>query len=111
MNPPTQPTLQSFQRLIEQIRGGEPLAAVAGRDTRLVEDLGMASLELIALVYLCEQTFEVSLVRLSGQLETLRTAGQCVDALVALQGSALDPTTEPHGGAHPAGAPGLASAG
>ena len=79
------PTIQSLQHLIEQIRGGGPLRKALTSHTRFVEDLGMASLELIALVYLCEQTFSVSLTELSGLIEKLHTVGQSVAAIAGLQ--------------------------
>jgi acyl carrier protein len=83
----TQPaTVETIQVLIEQLRPEAPPMTPMGRETRFVADLGLASLELIGLVFLCEQAFSVSLISEPGLLATLHTVGQTVDALRQLQG-------------------------
>lgn len=82
-------TVPVLQGLLEQLRGDAALSQEVRRETRFVEDLGLASLELIGLVYLCEQTFEVSLVSQSGLLASLRNIGQTIDAITALQESGV----------------------
>jgi acyl carrier protein len=77
-------TVDALQSLIENLLG-EPVSQPVRRDTRFVQDLGLASLHLIGLVYLCEQTFNVSLVSRAGLLATLHTVGETVDAIVTLQ--------------------------
>ena len=79
-------TVDALQSLLESLLG-EPVSQPLQRDTRFVQDLGLASLHLIGLVYLCEQTFNVSLVSRAGLLATLHTIGQTVDAIAELQRS------------------------
>jgi acyl carrier protein len=79
-------SITAMQRLITQVRGEEaPQLSEVTRDTRFVSDLGFASLELIGLVFLCEQTFEVALVSQPGLLAKLQTIGEAVDAIGELQ--------------------------
>jgi hypothetical protein len=47
----------------------------------------MASVELIGLVFLCEQRFSVGLVNQRGLLATLKTAGPTIDTIGSLQAS------------------------
>jgi acyl carrier protein len=86
-------TVEALQSLIESLRG-EPLSEPLRRETRFVQDLGLESLQLIGLVYLCEQTFNVSLVSRAGLLATLHTIGQTVDALAELQRSSAGEAAE-----------------
>ncbi|MEJ0034880.1 MAG: hypothetical protein WDO68_02125 [Gammaproteobacteria bacterium] len=85
---PEQATVASMQRLIAQVREQSPSQIVVDRDTRFVTDLGLASLELIALVFLCEQTFAVQLVSQPGLLARLHTIGVAIDAIGDLQRAA-----------------------
>jgi acyl carrier protein len=78
-------TLDSLRDLIRQIHAERPLDVVVGADTRFVTDLGFTSLELIGLVFLCEQSFGVSLIDQGGLLSQLRTVGQAVTAIDNLQ--------------------------
>jgi acyl carrier protein len=77
-------TLEALQLLTEQVRGA-PLPEPLRRETRFVDDLGMASVELIGLVFLCEQRFVVELVNQRGLLATLKTAGLTIDAIERLK--------------------------
>jgi len=82
------PSVHAIQQLIEQLRPEAAAGTQVCRETRFVTDLGLASLELIGLVFLCEQTFSVNLISQPGLLSKLHTVGQTVDALLGLQGSA-----------------------
>lgn len=87
-------TVHGIQQLIDQLRPDAPLKTPLSRETRFVADLGLASLELIGLVFLCEQTFSVSLIDQPGLLATLHTVGETVDALSRLQTGAATPVLE-----------------
>jgi len=79
-------TLEALQLLVEQLRDTR-LPAPLRRDDSYVDDLGFASVELVGLVFLCEQRFGVELVSQRGLLKTLKTAGLTVDAINRLQGT------------------------
>lgn len=87
-------TVYGIQQLVGQLRPDAPLETSLSRETRFVADLGLASLELIGLVFLCEQTFSVSLIDQPGLLATLHTVGETVDALRKLQSSGIEPIPE-----------------
>jgi len=75
-----------MQRLVLQIQqGSTPDTGSFSAQSRFVTDLGMKSLELIGLVFICEQTFGVSLISQPGLLAKLETIGQAVDAIRKLQ--------------------------
>lgn len=79
-------SLDSMQRLIAQLRQeGSCHSAEVTAETRFVADLGFASLELIALVFLCEQAFDVSLASQPALLAELQTVGGTVEAICKLQ--------------------------
>jgi acyl carrier protein len=63
--------------LRDVVENPDALAAITD-ETRFLEDLGMDSISLVALVFLCEERFEVSVSE--GALEgvDLRTVGQVV---------------------------------
>jgi acyl carrier protein len=87
MEPGYQPvSIQALRQLIEQLRETAPESLEVNAQTRFVGDLGLASLELIGLVFLCEQTFSVNLVEQNGLLAKIQTVGQAVDAIRSLQG-------------------------
>jgi acyl carrier protein len=73
-------SIATLQTLIADLRD-EPLRHELTPQTRFVQDLGLASLELIGLVYLCEQTFGISLVGQPGLLAKLLTVGQTLEAI------------------------------
>jgi len=77
-------TLEALQLLVEQLRGTR-LPAPLEREASYVDDLGFASVELVGLVFLCEQRFGVELVSQRGLLKTLKTAGLTVDAINRLR--------------------------
>jgi acyl carrier protein len=77
-------SVSSLSNLIVQLREGQVLPDI-GPATRFIEDLGLASLELVALVYMCEETFQVPLATQMGLLASLRTVGQTVEAIQRLQ--------------------------
>jgi acyl carrier protein len=79
------PTNECMRALIEQLRDGEPLDTAVNSGTRFIADLGLSSMELIGLVFLCEQTFQVDLVNSGTPLADLRTVGQAVDRIQSLQ--------------------------
>jgi acyl carrier protein len=87
-------TIRGIQQLVRQLRPDAPPDTPLSRETRFVADLGLASLELIGLVFLCEQTFSVSLIDQPGLLARLHTVGETVDALRKLQGCGAEPVLE-----------------
>jgi acyl carrier protein len=78
-------TIEGLRRLIVQLREDIPRDVQVSNATRFVKDLGLSSLELIGLVFLCEQTFGVSLVSEEGLLSRLNTVGEAVAAIEDLQ--------------------------
>ena len=78
--------LQAMEKLVTQIKQGPlPEAKPFTAQTRFVADLGLKSLELIGLVFICEQTFNVNLTSHPGLLAKLHTVGQAIDAIRQLQ--------------------------
>jgi acyl carrier protein len=82
-------SIPALRGLIEQLRETMPESLEVNAQTRFVGDLGLASLELIGLVFLCEQTFSVNLVEQSGLLARIQTVGQAVEAIRSLQEESL----------------------
>jgi acyl carrier protein len=77
--------IAAMEELLAQLKPDETERVTLSPDTRFVMDLGLSSMQLIGLVYLCEQTFKVSLVSQRGLLQRLNTVGQAVAAIGALQ--------------------------
>lgn len=78
-------TIEVMRQLIEQLRDGVPLQTEVRHETRFSEDLGLGSLELVGLVFLCEQTFNISLIDRSDLITRIRTVGQAMDTIRSLQ--------------------------
>ncbi len=83
-------TIEAMRQLIEQVRDGVALKAEVQHETRFVQDLGFASLELVGLVFLCERTFKVRLANRSDLISRMQTVGQAMDAIHSLQMRLLD---------------------
>jgi len=78
-------TITALCELLQQLRNGAPLPTELRPGTRFVNDLGLASLELIGLVFLCEQAFGVNLIDQPSLLARLQTVGETIDAIRDLQ--------------------------
>lgn len=78
--------LRVMEKLVTQIRQN-PAAQTKPftPQTRFVADLGLKSLELIGLVFICEQTFNVQLTAHPGLIAKLHTVGQALDVIHLLQ--------------------------
>ena len=83
-------TIEAMRKLIEQVRDGFALTVEVRHETRFAQDLGFASLELVGLVFLCEQTFKVSLANRADLVSRMQTVGQAVDAIRSLQMRLVD---------------------
>ncbi len=82
----------TFRRLISQVKQMEIGEVNVTPETRFGADLGMKSLELVGLVFMCEQTFGVSLVSRPGLLVKLQTVGEAVETIRLMQcGLWVDP--------------------
>lgn len=78
-------SLETIRQLIVQIA---PPALAAGEivaSSNLVSDIGLESIDLVGLVFLCEQTFGVNLVAQGELLRNLTTVGRVLDFIAALQ--------------------------
>jgi acyl carrier protein len=78
-------TATTMEALVRQIQRQPIPANDFGPHSRFVADLGMKSLELIGLVFICEQTFGVSLVSRPGLLARLQSVGEAIEAIRLLQ--------------------------
>lgn len=77
--------LSTFRQLISQVKQVEIDEDHLSLETRFAADLGMKSLEIVGLVFMCEQTFGVSLVTRPGLLVKLQTVGEAVEAIRLMQ--------------------------
>jgi acyl carrier protein len=79
--------LSTLQEGYDLVRAGEP--RTIGRDDRLIDDLGLDSLDFIDLVSVFEGRFDTEVVdAVIDRLPELSTAGDLVDAFLAAGGSA-----------------------
>lgn len=81
-------TLRTLQSAYEQIGVG---SLTLRREQRLVDELGLDSLQLMEVVSLLEQTFEVEIVGDRRLLE-VATVGELIDLLCALTDRAAEPS-------------------
>lgn len=82
-------TIDSMRRLIEQLRPGWRLPVDIGPDTHLTKTLGLTSLELVGLLFLCQRTFNVTLITTDDVMTSMQTVGQAVSTVRAQQGAAM----------------------
>jgi acyl carrier protein len=78
-------SLEALQDLIIQILP-EPVPRTSILpETRLVADMGLESIDLIGLIYLCEQRFSVDLVSQGELLANITTVGEVLDFITTLR--------------------------
>ena len=73
--------LQSIIELLPRVAPSPIDPAAIGRTTRLVEDLGLSSLSLVSLMFLCAERFSVDLTTVTDKLYGLQTLGDAADLL------------------------------
>jgi acyl carrier protein len=78
-------SLEVLRDLIVRVAPRDIEPAEVKYDTRLVEDLGLKSLELISLVAVCEETFRVELIERGDLLSNLATVGDVLTFIGKLQ--------------------------
>ena len=78
-------SLAVLQDLIIQILPEPVPRASLMPGTRLVADIGLESIDLIGLIYLCEQQFGVDLVSQGELLAKISTVGEVLDFIEALR--------------------------
>ena len=83
-------SVATFESLVAQLRADIPIAKPFSRDTRFVADVGLCSLDMVGLVFLCEQTFQVDLTSEPELVPTLHTIGQVIDAIEAIRRSSAE---------------------
>lgn len=85
---PLAPTLANFLPLLTRVvrdEGSLGNVGNVGLQTRFVEDLGLDSLTLVALVFICEEEFQVSMVDQGEELAKLHTVGDTLRFLASRQ--------------------------
>jgi acyl carrier protein len=82
---PTEINVTTFKSLVTQLRPEVAENKPFGRDTRFMADLGLGSLELIGLVFLCEESYQVDLTSHAEMVATLQTVGETIDAIAYLR--------------------------
>jgi len=78
--------IESIRKVIEKLRPGWRLPAEVGPETHLIKHLGLTSLELVGLVFLCQKTFNVPLVVSDDVITKMQTVGQTVSTIRIQQG-------------------------
>jgi acyl carrier protein len=67
--------------LVSELAGDSVDLTQATEDTRFIDDIGMDSITLVALVFLCEERFGLDLSGHADQVGELLTLGQSLDFL------------------------------
>lgn len=78
--------MENMKQLIGQLRRGWKLPQDFGPETHLIKNLGLTSLELIGLIFLCQNRFKVSLITTDDVTTRIQTVGQAVNMVRAQQG-------------------------
>jgi acyl carrier protein len=78
-------SLEVLRDLIVRIAPRDIERSEVQYDTRLVEDLGLKSLELISLVAVCEETFRVELIERGDLLSNISTVADVLAFISKLQ--------------------------
>ena len=71
--------LDKLSKLIFQVSKLDPDKVKITRETDFIKDLGMDSITLVSLVFLCEKQFEIPLSKHPDTLKSLTTVGKTLD--------------------------------
>ena len=71
--------LEKLSKLIFQVTKLDPDKVEITRETDFVKDLGMDSITLVSLVFLCEKQFDIPLSKHPDTLSSLTSVGKTLD--------------------------------
>lgn len=78
-------TMAALAEIVHELTDGRVAADQVRPHARLLEDLGLDSLALMALVFMCESRFKLDLSSHTESLPRLATAGQALEFLHSLR--------------------------
>lgn len=85
---PQDVTMAALAEIVHELTDGRIAADQVRPQARLLEDLGLDSLTLMALVFMCESRFMLDLSSHTASLPRLVTAGQALEFLHSLRRTA-----------------------